>query len=566
MTALAIVAAHAADIHDAVESRDAARIKRILDADRSQVHAVRPGGITPLHLAASLNNVEMLKLLMIHGASVNAPTTTQRYTPLHWAAHANAAEAARLLLAGKASALATSRSGLTPLRLAVRRNSRDTAWVITSRSLAVYKDPFLDARLKAGADARKSGDLDTARTLYTGLLRRYPGNTQVNFGYGLICLSLGDASRAQLAFQRVVDSAPKNLRARYELAKAHLALRRTDDARREFNALLAMDPPAGVAKRARRYLGAIKRGLRPQRWRHRVQVQVGIFDDSNVNVGPETDIVNIAPIIFGSQTITELLLDDSSQPKSDTGFLANALLVTTYDLGAPGLWSLAGIVNYYQNWLTDSPDNETLFVSGGVAAQRASGRHMLRLPLRVSHINSGHEPLVTMTGLVPTYSYRGGEYGQWTLSGSATLELRDYDSLDERDGTYTALTGSGRWSFGSSREHVVSLMVSAFRDDTDAGFYAHLGQQWNLGLDLEVLPRTVLYGRLRKTLTDYDDREELAPDVREDDQQQYTIGLRRRMTPSWALDLNHQYTDNSSSFDLYSYTRSVTTLSTSYVF
>lgn len=556
--------AFAADIHDAVQARDAARVQQALTQQPAQVNAVTDGGITPLHLAASINDVEIMKLLIARGAQVNAATTKQRYTPLHWAAYVNARGAAQLLITHKANVGAQSKNNRTPLALAVQRGARDVVWCITSQTHAVYRDPFL--RLALGATKDRMNDLKKARTIYTELLRMHPESSQVNFGYGLICLSLGDTSRAQLAFQRVVDMNGKNLRARYELAKTHFRLRRPKDARREFKALLAMNPPPDVARNIKRYLVSIKNGTLGTRWKHRVHVQVGAFNDSNVNVGPETDIINIAPIIFGSQSITELILDETSMPRSDTGFLANAMLMSVFDVGKPGTWNIGGTLNYYQNWLNDSPDNETMFVSCEVGAGRSKGRHNLRLPLRVSHINSGHDPLVTMTGIAPSYGYIGGTTRPWRLSGTATLEMRKYNALNDRDGVYGSLRTALRYPFGANQEHSVGLGASLFKDETDAEAYAHLGREWHLGMDLSIAARTTLYGRIRKTLTDYDERESLAPVIRKDDQQQYTLGLKRAMTTRWNVDLNHQYTDNSSSFDLYSYTRSVTTLSTSYVF
>ena len=54
--------------------------------------------ISPLHLAAALNNLEMVEVLLRNGANVNIETAKERQTPVHYAAKYNSLDALKLLI------------------------------------------------------------------------------------------------------------------------------------------------------------------------------------------------------------------------------------------------------------------------------------------------------------------------------------------------------------------------------------------------------------------------------------------------------------------------------------
>jgi len=88
----------AADIHDAVKTGDVAAAKVLLESGPKQMaNATLKGGITPLHIAAVLNQSEMASLLLARGANVNA-STDSGFTPLHYAALKGAQETAEVLI------------------------------------------------------------------------------------------------------------------------------------------------------------------------------------------------------------------------------------------------------------------------------------------------------------------------------------------------------------------------------------------------------------------------------------------------------------------------------------
>jgi len=97
------------------------KLERLLLRRPEVVHgdgASNTSGYTPLHYASRAGKVPCLKLLLKHGAIVDARTRRGAATPLHRAAHAGQLEAVQVLLAAGADATLQDADGETPLHKA----------------------------------------------------------------------------------------------------------------------------------------------------------------------------------------------------------------------------------------------------------------------------------------------------------------------------------------------------------------------------------------------------------------------------------------------------------------
>ena len=111
-------------LHAAVDQGDQVAVERILRRQPTLLDAPEAGGHTPLHLAAGNGNAKMTKLLLDHGADIEAQDTCG-WTPLHTAVSGNRPVVVRLLLDRKAAINAKDRRGQTPLRLAEKSGHKD---------------------------------------------------------------------------------------------------------------------------------------------------------------------------------------------------------------------------------------------------------------------------------------------------------------------------------------------------------------------------------------------------------------------------------------------------------
>lgn len=107
-------------LHHAAFAGNSQIVQALLDAIPMQsvkVDAVDREGWTPLHCSASVGHVEATRILLTHGANVNAHDACRR-TPLHLAALNNHTDMAEVLV--RHGALRTSKNvaGMTPMESA----------------------------------------------------------------------------------------------------------------------------------------------------------------------------------------------------------------------------------------------------------------------------------------------------------------------------------------------------------------------------------------------------------------------------------------------------------------
>lgn len=123
------------DLVKAVEARNLEEVHRLLDAG-ADLNA-RVEGLTPLHVAAREGGLDITRLLVEHGASVNARDDSN-WTPLHRSsAWKDQPEITIFLLNKGADVNARSDEGWTPLHLAAQYENLKTATILLERGVDV---------------------------------------------------------------------------------------------------------------------------------------------------------------------------------------------------------------------------------------------------------------------------------------------------------------------------------------------------------------------------------------------------------------------------------------------
>ena len=88
----------------------------------SNIHS-QDGGMTPLHIATIINNIDMVKLLLSEGSNINAIDETSS-TALHRAVASENYEITKILLENGANKNLTNRYGLTPSDISAKKNNQ----------------------------------------------------------------------------------------------------------------------------------------------------------------------------------------------------------------------------------------------------------------------------------------------------------------------------------------------------------------------------------------------------------------------------------------------------------
>ena len=120
---LSSVAVFDSPVADAAMRRDVDAVRSLIEQG-ADVNAAQGDGMTALHWAAELGDLEMANMLIQAGANVKAGTRIGHYTPLHLASKAGSAEVVGALIeAGSDVRVRATNSGARPLHFAARSGS-----------------------------------------------------------------------------------------------------------------------------------------------------------------------------------------------------------------------------------------------------------------------------------------------------------------------------------------------------------------------------------------------------------------------------------------------------------
>ncbi|HBL99000.1 TPA: hypothetical protein DDZ86_05155 [Candidatus Dependentiae bacterium] len=112
-------------LHDLISQNNVAEIKIFLkNKDEKAVNTKDDCNKTPLHLACSYNQLDIVKLLIDKGADVNI-TDAKRFTSLYWACVLNHLDIVKLLLEKSINISIAEQNGWTPLSWACSKGCED---------------------------------------------------------------------------------------------------------------------------------------------------------------------------------------------------------------------------------------------------------------------------------------------------------------------------------------------------------------------------------------------------------------------------------------------------------
>ena len=153
----------AAEIHQAVQAGDLAKVKEILAADPALVNAKDENGRTPLHWAVRGDNLEVLRCLVDKGADLNA-LDNNGAAPLHTLARSGQTEAARLLIDKGADIDIKDPVKLTPLNMAAESGLEAMVKLLIEKGADIENKHAYGRTPLVGA-ARERGNINVIRML-----------------------------------------------------------------------------------------------------------------------------------------------------------------------------------------------------------------------------------------------------------------------------------------------------------------------------------------------------------------------------------------------------------------
>ena len=390
-------------------------------------------------------------------------------------------------------------------------------------------------------------------------------DVEAEFRKAMAAREAGELDDSIVIFQSILGQEPSLHRARLELAVAYYRATRFEEAEQQAKKVLD-DPktPATVRLSIVAFLAKIqaerKRFEKTGSTRNFL-VAAGFLHDTNVNVGPGSDVINL-----GTAT---LRLAAGSTPQSDNAITLAGTFNYSYQTGktvnaggrtAAVLWQSQASVYTKQYQDLSEFNLDVVSLSTGLAfiapkAWRAN------INLRLDNIELGSDRLAFYTSLLPSVTWQLGNSTELTLD--AAIADRDYkQTTDEgRDNTYKSVGVSLGKLFMKGK---VSLQggVSFFDEEADDDRFSRDGTRFYIGANWKAWNNGSVYANFSQRDSKHDAPEALFNEKRDEREQIFSIGFVHRFANQylnkWVLRGRYTNTDNDSNIDIFTYDREVT--------
>ena len=451
-------------------------------------------------------------------------------------------------------------------------------------TVAAAQQPAVDDaldRLVQQADALvKSGKAAEAYALLEPHEDDYSGEIAFDYLLGVSALDSGKPDRATIAFERVLAVNPNFAGARLDLARAYFAMGSDDLAKKEFETVLAQNPPEPTAVVIKKHLDAIDERRQAKIQQVSAYLEMNMGHDDNITAATPDNIGGVAGIL-GVSTATMVALQ--YQPTGSS--LHYSGMYTGVSAGVDfnrllseenGISVFAGVDAKQRIYNNVAPmNNLTLDWRAGVAM--ANGDNSYRLTGTFGQYRQSGFPQTP-----PSNSFRdtAGLSAEWKhsfgtrdqMTWSLGLSRPRYATTPTQDTNQTSLSASWLHIFEGSTTplifaninrsvdralHPVNAVTGANMGRTNTGILAHF--QFTPFADTDLF----LSGGV--TIRQDDSPGARSPGLVDfyarDETQSLSFGLTTRPWKQWSIKGSVAITNNRSNLSLYQYRRNDSSVS-----
>ena len=375
----------------------------------------------------------------------------------------------------------------------------------------------------------------------------------------------GNLFTAIEAFQTVLSNQPNLNRVRLELALAYYKTLNFEEANRQAQIVLD-DPktPENVRLAVLSFLAQVKKDqedftAKRQTWEP--SVSFGLLRDSNVNVGPASDVLPGG-----------LILADQSRRRSDDAYVLTAGISHRYQSPTPVklgekaarfIWQSQASVYRKDYFKENASDLDIASISTG-PGWLVPGFFRTSITGQFDYIRYGNEHLANFTSLAPAFTW---EIKDGEITVDALIQDRDFvREIDkERDSTYYSLGGSIGEVFSSGKlalQGGLHLFTEHAKNNPDGRFSNH-GTEVFIGANRVAWDNGAVYGRISQRNSTYDGFEAVYNKKRDETEDRYEIGFthlyKTGVMANWKLNGSYSFTRNNSNsnIDIYTYKRDI---------
>jgi tetratricopeptide (TPR) repeat protein len=260
----------------------------------------------------------------------------------------------------------------------------------SARDRAVDAGP-LQALLDQGGALLRRGESRAAFELLKPREAVYAGTPGYDYLLGLAALDSGQPGQAILALERVLAIEPGHLQARAEIARAYLATREREAARREFETVAAQSIPADVRRVIDGYLAGIAQAQAEVDGQSGAYLETGFGWDSNVNFGS----LSSQWVLADGTAVTPLAVN---QPRSSPFMSVTLGGFRVWPMGGGFDATIGGTISHRANPSAHTLDQTSADVTIGVQHRRSC--HTTAMQAQHQQIRLDQSAFRNATGLL----------------------------------------------------------------------------------------------------------------------------------------------------------------------
>lgn len=385
------------------------------------------------------------------------------------------------------------------------------------------------------------------------------GKPAFDFHYGIAAINAGKPSEGVLALERYLLNFPDSAVARLELARGYYLLGDDGRARDEFEATLATNPPANVAKVVREYLAAIAARESRHKTTFSASVEIGGGHDSNVQSGVSDP--NITLPIFGAVTLT-----DSAVATRDR--FSNVVLAGRVSVPVRPRWTafaqIGADLKQYRE--ADTYNQNTFSASGGFSVTQGTGLYRLTLGKTRQTLDNSRYRDTLAAGV--DYGRQLGANGVFTFG--TQIALFEYAGINAiRNANYYSLQSGYRHLLTSDWRTELDFNLSVAREDNTTDGLKNLSRDlWGGRTGIGLSPFSAWNFGFGATYlkSDYRAEDPLLLVTRRDKYAAFDFSATYTINQAWSVRAEYTASRNKSNLPLYEYRRDIGQLKLRYDF
>lgn len=387
-----------------------------------------------------------------------------------------------------------------------------------------------------------------------------PVPDQAQFAAALQAIDEDRLKTARSLLDGILSGNPSMHRARLELARADYLSMDYDSARREAQRVLD-DPntPDTVRTTVLAFLAQIDADQKDFGVRHKwtPSIYLGMIYDTNVNVGPNRDVVDIGGTPFAIE-----------KNHRDLGAVIEPGIEHTYNPDVRFQWGehtgyllwQSSLNGYYRRYFDETDYNL------GVATVRTGPvwvvpRHWrATIGLQGDQVWLGDGRLLFLTSLDPAINWQIGDTTELGLEGVLTRRTYNHDRDNVLEGWYKWLGGTaGQYFFGQKLAVKGGAGYFWFDTDDSAERYANAGPDLFIGVVAQAWTNGSVYARVGYRNFDFKGHEPGFSNKRNDDEYRYMLGFAHNISSGllnhWVFSGDWTHTNNDSNIPIYDFDR-----------